>query len=292
MSLTLQFTVTILASAFVTQWSAAQTNHLDFPKTLRAGTAFSVSTTGSGKAELYIVGLGQVLRRTVNLGDPVAFAASDLHSAGHYVVVMAGPDFTEHAQFDVISAPQPASLSFLAKPARLPVSQPDGISGVVYIFDIFHNLILQPLPVSFELSGSGTAPRKLVATSRNGVAWVRADSPSRAGITQFQATVGGISDKRVVQQFAGDPCRLRMSAQAAGGKILLQTEPVRDCNGNPVSDGTIVTFSESYAGRESTVDVPIKRGLARTEMPAQPGAVIAVASGVVMGNEIHWGGDK
>ena len=63
-----------------------------------------------------------------------------------------------------------------------------------------------------------------------------------------------------------------------------------DCNGNAVPDGTIVTFTEMYAGRQATVDVPLKRGIARTELPAFGGAVISVAAGVVMGNEIRWSG--
>jgi hypothetical protein len=83
-----------------------------------------------------------------------------------------------------------------------------------------------------------------------------------------------------------------MTVRGAGKKerIALETEPVRDCNGNPVPDGTIVTFTQTYRGGQSMVDVPLKRGVARTEMPARSGAVISVASGVVMGNEIHWSG--
>jgi hypothetical protein len=79
-----------------------------------------------------------------------------------------------------------------------------------------------------------------------------------------------------------------MSARPSGQKIALETEPVRDCSGNAVPDGTVVTFTETYDGSEATVDVPLKRGVARTEMPAYKGAVISVATGVVMGNEIHW----
>jgi hypothetical protein len=40
------------------------------------------------------------------------------------------------------------------------------------------------------------------------------------------------------------------------------------------------------------VDVPLKRDVARTEMPARDGAVISVATGVVMGNEIHLGDSR
>jgi len=87
----------------------------------------------------------------------------------------------------------------------------------------------------------------------------------------------------------GDPCSLKMSAHPAGQQIELQTEPVRDCSDNAVPDGTIVTFTESYEGGESTVDVPLKRGIAEVKMPARPGAKLSVASGVVLGNEIRWG---
>jgi hypothetical protein len=93
---------------------------------------------------------------------------------------------------------------------------------------------------------------------------------------------------RIVGQVPGDPCSLKMTAHPAGQQIQLQTEPVRDCSGNAVPDGTIVTFTETYDGGESTVDVPLKRGIAEIRMPAHPGARISVASGVVLGNEIRW----
>jgi len=288
----LQWVFSFLPLLCTGQVLLAQSDQLQIPKTIRAGAAFSVPTNGSGKAELYIAGLGQVLHRTVNLGERVSFAAGELYCGGHYVALLVGPQATQRAQFDVLPAPEAASLGFLAKPSRLPVSQAEGISGVVYVFDAYHNLILQPVDVSFELTGSTGPTQKQVASTRNGVAWVRMNSLPKAGISQFQATASGVSEKRVVQQFAGDPCGLRMSARPSAGKIELQTEPVHDCNGNPVPDGTIVTFTESYAGRQTTIDVPIKRDVARTEVPAHPGAVIAVASGVVMGNEIRWGGGK
>ena len=43
----------------------AQTGVLNVPRTVEAGSAFSIPTTGSGKAVLYIVGPEQVLRREV-----------------------------------------------------------------------------------------------------------------------------------------------------------------------------------------------------------------------------------
>jgi hypothetical protein len=94
---------------------------------------------------------------------------------------------------------------------------------------------------------------------------------------------------RVIQQVPGDPCAIKMSAKPDGKSIALETEPVRDCSGNAIPDGTVVTFTQNYRGGQTTVDVPLKRGVAKVEMPAVPGANITVASGVVLGNEIHWG---
>jgi hypothetical protein len=79
-----------------------------------------------------------------------------------------------------------------------------------------------------------------------------------------------------------------MRVRPVGQQLEVETDPVRDCGGNAVPDGTIVTFTENYGGTQSTVDVPLKHGIAQVEMPAHSGARISVASGVVLGNEIHW----
>ena len=59
--------------------------------------------------------------------------------------------------------------------------------------------------------------------------------------------------------------------------------------GNPVPDGTVVTFTETGASGKSTVDMPIKQGVARAQFLASGPAVISVASGVVMGNQLRVG---
>jgi hypothetical protein len=273
--------------------AVAQTGALRLPRTVEAGNVFSIPTSGSGQAVLYIVGPGQVLRRNLQLGETASFAAGDLHNAGHYLAVLMGESSSENGAFDVVAA-QPASLSFLAKPSRLPVGLQDGISGVVYVFDTFRNLVVAPTQVSFQLSGVGGSGQMRTVSTREGVAWTRMGSATKEGAAQFVARDGSVSATRVIQQVPGDPCRLRMSARLsdqkqAGPRLTLETEPVRDCGGNAVPDGTIVTFKETYKDGEATVDVPIKRGIARTEMPAYNGATISVATGVVLGNEIHWG---
>jgi len=284
---------TFCLGLFLSSSSAlAQAGYLQLPQTVSAGAAWSLPTHGAGQGVLYIVGPGQVLKRTFRLGDTLAFSPGELYNAGHYTAFLVSPSATESTDFDVTAATQPESISFLAKPSRLPVSLQNGISGVAYLFDTFQNLMMNPVEVSFQLFETGGAVQERTVTARNGVAWVRMNSASRAGIAQFRASAGKVTEKRVVQQVPGDPCSLRMTAHLAGRRIALETEPVRDCSGNPVPDGTVVTFTESYHDMETTVDVPIKRGVARIEMPANNGAVISVATGVVLGNTIKWEGGK
>jgi hypothetical protein len=266
----------------------AQGGGMVLPKVIEAGAAFSVQISGSGNATLYIIGPAQVLKREVHLGEPIYFSAGSLYNAGHYLVVLARDASTESGSFYVVPESKPADITFLAKPSRVQVGLHDGITGAVYVVDVYHNLINTPMPVSFELSSPSGAVQKRVVVTRNGAAWTGMDSTAQQGIDKFAARTGEISSTRVVGQVPGDPCGLKMSARQSGQQVQLATEPIRDCNGNAVPDGTIVTFTESYSGAQSTVDVPIKRGVATVQMPAHTGAMISVASGVVLGNQIRW----
>lgn len=263
---------------------------LDVPRTVQAGAAFSIPTSGAGNAVLCIAGPAQVIRRDVQLGQPIAVAAGDLVNAGHYVAVLSGDSGTQTAQFDVLPATQPASISFLARPSRLPVDLQSGITGAAYIFDSWRNLITSPLPVSFQLAVASAPPQIRTVTSSQGAAWTAMNSATKEGNAKFVAQAGDVSASRVIQQVPGEPCGLKMAAHQVGNKLDLVTDPLRDCNGNPVTDGTIVTFSESWDGGETTVDVPLKRDVAQAQVPAVPGARLSVATGVVMGNEIRWEG--
>jgi hypothetical protein len=282
--------VVIGAVAFAAaQAACAQAGGMNLPKSVEAGSAFSIDTSGSGKATLYIVGPGQALKRDVQAGGAVEFAAGSLYNAGDYEVILAGLSGTDKGMLTVTPSPKPADLGFLAKPSRLPVSLHDGISGAVYVFDAYRNLITSPEAVSFNLSTPGGGEQKRTVNTRYGAAWTQMDSSGKEGKDNFLARAGDVATTRIVQQVPGDPCSLKMSAHPQGSHLQVETEPVRDCSGNAVPDGTIVTFTESYDGTLSTVDVPLKRGIAQVEMPAHPGATISAASGVVMGNEIRWG---
>lgn len=260
---------------------------LTAPKTVEAGSPFSIESSGSGQATLYIVGMGGVVTRDVQLGSPISIPEGAVFNAGHYIAYLSTAP-SDVASFDVVPA-KVADISFLARPSRLPVGRRNGITGAVYLFDAYKNLATKSTPVNFDISTPNTAQEKRSAQTRNGAAWIALDSSPKEGAAHFVASAGGVSAVRVIQQVPGDPCAIKMSAKPDGKKIALETEPVRDCSGNAVPDGTIVTFTQNYHGAQSTVDVPLKRGVAKVEMPAIPGANITVASGVVLGNEIHWG---
>lgn len=277
-----------LATVSLMQLALAEGGSMSLPKTVEAGNSFSIQTPGTGSATLYIVGPGQVLKRDVQLGQTTFFPAGSLYNAGRYLVVLAGESSTETDSFDVVPASKPAVLSFLAKPSRLPVGLHDGITGAVYVFDAYHNLIAIPTPVSFELSSPSGNVQKHIVDTKDGAAWTVMDSTAQQGIDRFVARAGEISSIRVVGQVPGDPCGLKMNAQQSGQQVQLATDPVRDCNGNAVPDGTIVTFTATYNGSQSTIDQPLKHGIAEVKMSAHNGAKFSVASGVVMGNQIRW----
>jgi hypothetical protein len=164
------------------------------------------------------------------------------------------------------------------------------ISGVAFPFDEFGNLIFTPETVQFQLTSKQVNLGSHSVQTQNGVAWFRVNSGKSAGAVQIAASLGEVSARRVVQQVASDPCRLQIKAQRTAKGIEVETEPVRDCAGNPVPDGTIVTFTAKNGDQISTVDAPVKQDVARARIAAKGSMVISAASGVVMGNELRVGG--
>jgi hypothetical protein len=262
----------------------AQGGELRVPASVAARTEFSISTSGSGKATFYLIGPGHVRKQQVEQGEEVRISTEDTLSAGRYVAILCAEN-CRSASFYVTPS-RPSGLSFLAHPSRVPVRAANAISGVAFVFDAGHNLILTPTPISFNLTTAGSGQFSRSVTTRNGVAWFRTNSGSAAGSAQLTASTGDVSVHRVVRQVAAEACNLRVKASRTKTGVMLETDPVRDCSGNPVPDGTIVTFTRTDNDEKSSVDAPIKQGVARAIMTSTRGTV-SVASGVVMGNPIR-----
>ena len=265
----------------------ARAANLKVPATVTAGSGLTIPTSGSGEATLYVVGPGTAIKKKVQLGQELQLTADDLKNAGRYMIFIDGED---GATFFVTAGPV-SSIAFLARPSRVPAATPNVIVGTAFIFDKYQNLVMQPEPVKFELTANGLNVSR-TETTRDGIAYTKLDSSRKEGAVQFIASSGQASVRRVVQEVAADPCNIRMHAERDKNGILVQTDPISDCAGNPVPDGTIVTFTSVDANGKSTVDARIKRGIAQAQLPASNNATISVAAGVVVGNEIKWGGGE
>lgn len=264
---------------------------LRVPDSATAGEPATMSAGGSGHATFYLLGPGISNKSEVTLGDEnIRIPAEHLKYAGEYLAIVCS-DACRSASFNVKPA-QPATLSFLVHPSRVADNQPGAISGVVFPFDHFGNLILEPLTMNFQANGVKESLFSRAIPTRDGAAWFRTASGKSAGPLHITASVGALSTQRIIAQVASEPCHLSIKGERTPKGILVETDPVRDCAGNPVSDGTIVTFTASGSGERSTVDAPIKGDIARARLTDSGPVVISAASGVAMGNELHIGGEK
>ncbi len=267
---------------------AARAADLQVPQTVVAGNPLSVPTSGSGSATLYLVGPTSAVKRSIKLGESVELKPEELRAAGRYTVVLSSGG---SASFFVTPA-KPANIAFLARPSRVPVAKPGVITGVAFVFDDYKNMVVEPAPVKFDLTVQGTTETR-TETSKYGIAWTKMDSAKKEGAAQFVASTGDASVNRVVEQTASDPCSLHMKvAEKTEHGFVVETDPIKDCTGNAVPDGTIVTFSLVDSKGRTTVDSRIKKGFARAELPPTEGGVISVAAGVVTGNELRVGGQQ
>jgi hypothetical protein len=268
----------------------AKAAELRVPAIVEAGQAFSIPLrdAGSGQATFYLVGPDHVVKRSVSLDGDLQIQSSDVRTAGRYQVILCDAACTSTA-FEVKAA-QPVHLSFFLHPSRVPVSTHDSIDATAFVFDQYFNLVLTPAAVDFRIAPATGAAFSRQVSTRQGVAWMRMDSTPHEGRVQVAAVLGNVEEARVIQQVAAEACGLRMKAVGTGDMVTLETDPVRDCSGNALPDGTVVSFTKVDQAGKSTVDTPIKKGVARTQFSIHGPAQISVACGVVMGNEVALNG--
>ena len=277
------FVVMLLAGALA---GAAE---LRPPAQVTAGTGFAITSSGSGEGTFYLIGPSHVVKRKVQLGQEILMDAADVATAGRYRAIACDSTGCKGAAFYVVAA-QPGRLSFLLHPSRVPVSARDAINATAFVFDKYRNLVLHPVAVDFRIVPKNGSESSRQVKSARGVAFMRMSPTPKEGAVKVIASVGTAAEPRIIQQVASDACNLRIKATRTTKGVLVETDPVRDCSGNPLPDGTIVSFTQVDAKGKTTVDAPIKKGIARTEIPVSGSARISVACGVVMGNEISLGG--
>ena len=271
--------------------AAAYAAEIRPPAQVVAGSAITIPSSGSGDATFYLIGPDIASKKPVQAGSGISVDSDQLERAGRYVAVLCASDGCTSASLLVVPAAA-NKLSLLVHPSRVPIGRSNGISTVAFVFDNFHNFVMKPEQIKFSILPKDAKEISANRDSENGVAWVRISSAKKEGPVRIGAAIGNANEVRVVQQVAADACNLRIKATHAKNGFLVETDPVRDCSGNAVPDGTVVSFTKSDSAGKTTVDVPIKRGVAKVEMPIQGSARITVASGVVTGNELQVAGGQ
>lgn len=261
---------------------------LHAPADVKAGAAFSIASTGSGQGTFYLIGPGQVSKRSVDVGNDIQISGREVERAGRYTAIVCASG-CEATHFYVRAA-APARLRFLVHPSRVEVGRRNAISAVAFVFDKYMNLVLTPNSVEFHIVPKDSREISASRPTQDGHAWVELTSAEKQGTTQIGATVADHTEFRVVQQVASDACNLRIQANWVKNQLWVQTDPVRDCNGNAVPDGTVITFTKVDSSGKTTVDAPVKRDIAKVEMPVSGPARITAASGAVTGNELQISG--
>jgi hypothetical protein len=280
---------TVLVAAGFICSAYAQSATVQAPATVSAGEKLTVSTGGQGRATLYLIGPDHVLKRAIQMGHEQQIAGSDLTAAGRYLLVACGGQSCVNTSFQVLSS-RPAKVTFFLHPSRVPVSTPNAVSGTAFVSDRYQNPVLEPAKVDFKLSLQGGAVSSRGVQAARGIAWFQMDSTARQGKLEVVASIADASEPRVIEQVASEACGLRMQASRSGPWLTLQTDPVRDCTGNPLPDGTVVSFTKVDGAGISTVDTPVKKDKATARFQISGPARITVACGAVVGNELSIGG--
>ena len=276
---------------FFTSTSAlvAQEPEVQLTSKIAAGNSFVVATKGKGKGAFYLLGLSHVMKRAIDLGEEVSVSGEDVAASGIYQIVVCTSNNCVTRALTVTPGPA-ARLSFLLHPSRVPVSTKNAVNATALVLDRHHNTVLVPSHVTFKVSVSGQPSSERTLETDRGVAAFQMDSRPTQGTLEVTAILGDAAEPRVIQQGASEACSLRMTATSSGRSVNLQTDPIRDCAGNPLPDGTIVSFTKIDNAGKSTVDTPIKRDRAMAQFALSGPARISIACGVVVGNEVSVGG--
>jgi hypothetical protein len=279
--------ILVLTVASIASWAQGEAPKV--PAKVVAGTSFTVATSGSGKATLYLLGPGHVAKRDINLGAEVQILGEDVAVSGEYQIITCESSGCAKASLQVVPA-DARKLTFLLHPSRVPVSAPKAVNGTALVSDRFHNTVLTPTKVEFQLSLAGKPLASRTIATVRGIASFEMNAGPKQGALEVMARLGDATEPRVIQQVAAEACGLRMNATQEASGVILQTDPIRDCSGNPLPDGTIVSFTKIDGVGKSTVDTPIKKEKATARFQVSGPARISVACGVVSGNEISLGG--
>ena len=106
---------------------------------LQAGSGATLQAPGSGRTTLYLFGPGGASKRTVERGA-ITLSADELKTAGRYTAILDGSSTSFF-----VHAAKLETISFIARPSRVPAAASGAVLGSAFLFDRFQNLVLTPL---------------------------------------------------------------------------------------------------------------------------------------------------
>ena len=136
---------------------------------------------GQGKADFYLLGPAGVLKQQVDLGGEVAVSGESIENAGLYTALACFSGQCTSSHFYVVPAGGLRRLSLIVHPSRVPVSETNAISAVSFVFDKFHNFVLAPQTITFQVTPREGQPITQDRPTENGIAWIRMTSARQEG---------------------------------------------------------------------------------------------------------------
>jgi len=191
-------------------------------------------------SQMYITTtVGGVARATLVAGTSSGLASTEAHAGA----ASSGAQWVQ-----VITPGLPASVGLAVDPAALPVGGTALLTATVR--DCAANPVADGTPVTFTLSAPLGTVTPNPASTTGGVALATFTAGTTPGTAVLTATADGVSAAVRITVTAGAPHTLTLTVHpttlvADGASTAAITATVTDAYGNPVADGTPVTFTLS-----------------------------------------------
>jgi parallel beta-helix repeat protein len=221
------------------------------PATLPVGNSSTLTATATdqygnpvadGTTISFTTSLGALSSSTANTsgGDASVTLSSTVASVATVTATVNSLSATAQVTF---TPGAPFTLTLTAVPATLPVGNSSTLTATAT--DQFGNPVADGTTISFTTSLGGVSP--VTATTVGGVVTATLNS-TVAGVAAVTATVNSLSATAQVTFTPGAPFTLRLTAAPATlpvGNSSTLTATATDQFGNPVADGTTISFTTS-----------------------------------------------
>jgi subtilisin family serine protease/protocatechuate 3,4-dioxygenase beta subunit len=255
------------------------------PSTLQVGNLSALTATATDQFGNPVIN-GTVVSFTTNLGSAspvtrvttngVATATLSSTVAGLAKVTATVGLSSTTAQVTFTPGP-PTNLSLIAAPSTLPVGNLSALTATVT--DQFGNPVVNGTAVSFTTNLGSASPVTRVTTNGVATATLSSTLPGTAVVT---ATVGSLNATRLVTFTPGPPTNLSLAAAPSTlqvGNLSALTATVADQFGNPVANGTVVSFTTNL-GSVSPITRVTTNGVATATLSSTVAGLATVTATV------------